>query len=195
MRRIILLLVVSIAVSACVPTYRLIQPETQAVAKRQFSVTPNAAWNQVPRSPQDIAQEERWTRNGTILDAVTFIGGVESGDAIAKQRQKEDRQVPMFQANMTPPERVAMIESYYRIRAGVTIFQTTNVQPVSFLGVPGMQVDYDYIGGDDVKRRGRSVLSVMDDKLYLMALDGTSLHYFNAALPEFEAMVTSAVIR
>jgi hypothetical protein len=32
----------------------------------------------------------------------------------------------------------------------------------------------------------------VDKKLYLMKLDGVTSHYFDAALPEFDAMVASA---
>jgi hypothetical protein len=68
------------------------------------------------------------------------------------------------------------------------------VKPVTFLGTTGMQLDYEFVSTDEVKRRGRSVLAVVEGKLYLMSLDGAALHYFDAALPEFEALVASAQI-
>jgi hypothetical protein len=95
---------------------------------------------------------------------------------------------------MTPQDLVSMIESHYRIKAGVTVFETLGVKPVTFLGQPGMQFDYRYVSGDEVKRRGRSVLAVIESKLYLMSLDGAAVHYFDAALPEFEQMVATAGI-
>jgi len=47
---------------------------------------------------------------------------------------------------------------------------------------------------DNVRRRGRSMIAVSGGKLYVMSLDGAALHYFDAELPEFEAMVASASI-
>lgn len=192
MIRLCLPAILALIATGCSYTYSLVEPASQAVASKTLSVSTAVSWNKLPRSSFDIKQEENWTLNGPALDVVTFIGGVKDGEAIAKQRKKEDRQIPVFKANMSPPELVAMIESFYRIRAGTTIFEATDIQPTTFLGKPGMQVDYKYVGGDDVKRRGRSVMAVVDEKLYLMALDGTELHYFPAALPEFDAIVQSA---
>jgi hypothetical protein len=47
---------------------------------------------------------------------------------------------------------------------------------------------------ENVKRRGRAVSTVVDGKLYLMLLEGTASHYFDAALPEFQSLVASATI-
>ncbi len=187
-----LLVLFALTATGCIPTYKLVSPDTQVVGGKNFSVDTSLSWNKLPKSSFDIKQEENWTLNGPILDSVTFIGGVENGNAIAKQRKKVDRQVPVFQSNMSPPELVAMIESYYRIRAGATIFETTNIEPGTFLGQSAIQLDYEYVGGDEVKRKGRSLLAVINDRLYMMSLDGTELHYFNNALPEFTAMVRSA---
>jgi hypothetical protein len=46
-----------------------------------------------------------------------------------------------------------------------------------------------------VWRRGRAVGAVIDGKLYLMMVDAARSHYFPNVLPDFEAMVTSAVRR
>ena len=116
------------------------------------------------------------------------------GEVIVKQRKKEDRQVPAFSATMTPPELVSMIESYYRIVIGAIDYKTTNVMPADFLGGSGMQIDYQFTGADDVKRRGRTMLVVVADKLYMMSALGTELHYYDAILPEFESMARSATI-
>jgi hypothetical protein len=159
-----------------------------------MKVKPSVAWNKAPKSPYDIPRQESWTQNGPLLDGITFIGALESGQAMAKQKPKDDRKVPVFRADMSPQDLVSMIESYYRIRAGATLFEAAGVKPTTFLGKPGMQFDYTYVLTDEVKRRGRSVLAVVNGKLYLMALDGAALHYFDAALPEFEALTASAII-
>ncbi len=194
MRRLFWVLCFALALAGCATSYSLVTPATVKVAKGAMSVSTAMSWNKMPRSSYDIPQEENWTQNGPILDLVTFIAAVGDGEAITRQKPKDDRKVPVFQKNMTPPDLVAMIESYYRIRAGATAFETTRAQPVTFLGGPGMQLDYRYIGADDVKRKGRSVLVILDDKFYLMSLDGTELHYFDAVLAEFDAMAGSAKI-
>ncbi len=180
--------------AGCMPAYTLVKPEAVKVSKGQLTVQPSIAWNRMPRGPYDLVQEETWTQNGPLLDAIGFIAGVPEGEAIVKQRAKDDQKVPVFRANMTPQDLVSMIESYYRIKAGASVFETQGVKPVTFLGSQGIEFNYSYIGSDEVKRRGRSVLAVNDKKLYLMTLDGAALHYFDAALPEFERLAGNAQI-
>ncbi|MEG3166097.1 hypothetical protein U1701_15990 [Sphingomonas sp. PB2P19] len=188
-------LVLLLALAACAPRYTLVPPSTVAVAKNGMRVHPGTAWNRAPKGRHDIAWEENWTANGPGLDSIGFIGGLPDGEAIAKQRRKADRQVPVFRATMSPQDLVAMIESYYRIRAGAALFETRGVAPVTFLGQPGLQFDFAYVGADEVKRRGRAVLAVVDGKFYCASLDGAELHYFDAALPEFDAITRSATRR
>jgi hypothetical protein len=194
MRRMIVLVAVSLALAGCVGGYQLVSPAPVSVAKSSMNVRPSIAWNKAPGTPFDIAQEENWTQNGPLLDSITFIGALPSGQAIAKQRKKDDRKVPVFRADMTPQDLVSMIESYYRIKLGATIFESTSVKPATFVGHPGVQFDYNYIGGDEVKRRGRSMIAIVDGKLYLMSLDGAAVHYFDASLREFETIVASASV-
>ncbi|MFK7888172.1 MAG: hypothetical protein AB8G16_15030 [Gammaproteobacteria bacterium] len=186
------LISLTLTFGGCVASYTLVPAGKTQVAKKTMMVSPGSNWNRTPRSRTQIKAEESWTKNGPILDSITFVGGIEDGAELAKYNFREERRIPVFRSNMTPPDFVSMVESNYRIRGGVSVFTMTNMEPVMFLGVAGIQMDYDFIGGDDVKRKGRTVLSVFNDKLYMMSLDGTALHYFAAALPEFEAMVAEA---
>jgi hypothetical protein len=195
---VIVLIFAGLALSSCATepaAYTLVQPGTAAVSKDSMTVHPSAAWNKARTVPYAIAQEEEWTRNGLVLDGVYFIGGLADGEAIVKQHPNDDRKVPVFHATMTPPDLASMVESAYRIRTGAKIFETTSLKPASFLGQHGLELDYDYMRGDDVRRRGRSMIAIAGGKLYLMTLNGTALHYFDAALPEFEEMAASASIR
>ena len=194
MYRLFALIVVGLLLGGCVSGYTLVQADSVAIARGTMKVHPSIAWNKVPRTAFDVPNEEAWTQNGVLLDSVTFIGALSDGEAIAKQRKKDDRKVPVFRSNMTPQDLVSMVESYYRIKGQITVFETTGVKPVTFLGRPGVEFNFDYVGADDVKRRGRSFLAIVDGKLYFMALDGTALHYFDAALPEFVAIAASATI-
>jgi hypothetical protein len=172
--------------------YRLIRPGPDNVSDGAMTVTPTIRWNRAPRGPHDIEKEENWTLNGPLLDGVTFIGALEDGKRIVVQRRKADRKVPNFRADMSPQDVAAMIESFYRIRAGSTRFEMTGLQPRTFLGHPGFQFDYVHLGGDEVERRGRAVGAIINRRFYLALFDATKLHYFDAALPEFERLVESA---
>lgn len=188
----IAIIAAAVALSGCVATYSMVEPGSTPVAKNSLVVQPSSAWNKIPGNRSQINGEESWTRNGPILDAISFVAGVPDGGELAKYNAREERRIPVFRTDMTPPDFVSMVEANYRIRGGVTVFTMTDMQPVTFLGANGIQMDYDYIGGDDLKRKGRTVLAVVNDKLYMMTLDGATLHYFDASLPEFESMVAQA---
>jgi len=175
--------------------YSLVRPEPRTVARGSMVVTPSVPWNRIPRGYHEIAREENWTLNGTLLDSLTFIGGLENDKRIVVQRRKADRKVPNFRADMSPPEIAAMIESFYRIRAGASTFDMTNLSPRPFLGQPGFQFDYRYLGGDEVERQGRAVGAIIGGRFYLALFDATRMHYFPTGLPEFERIVESARLK
>ncbi len=172
--------------------YSLVEPRSHQVARDSMIVTPGVPWNRMPRGTYDIQREENWTLNGPILDSLTFIGALEHDKKIVDQRRKADRKVPNFRADMSPPEIAAMIESFYRIRAGSSVFTMTNLEPRTFLGHPGFQFDYEHLGGNEVERQGRAVGAIIGGKFYLALFDAAKMHYFDAGLPEYERIVESA---
>jgi hypothetical protein len=193
-KALLLLSLACLALSGCVPTYSLVRADKPVpVASGTMKVKPAIDWNKAPPGASSMLKAEVWTQNGPVLDAIVFLGGVKDGAAIVQQQKKEDRKVPVFQAGMTPQDLVAMVESYYRIRAGATIFETENLKPTTFLNNKALDFTYRYVGSDNVKRRGRTVLTVVDQQLYLMTLDGAD-YYFAAAQPQFEALLTSATL-
>jgi hypothetical protein len=201
-RRSILLAAAAAALSACSSVggseygyggYSLIRVKEVRVGDDSVAVTPPREWNKISASLfQDIADVEDWTQNGPYLDGISFVTGLKDGKALVRQRSRDDRQVPKFRANMTPPEITAMVESLFRVRGGAIDFTTTSLAPRQFLGANGFQLDYEHLDGDEVRRRGRAVGAVIDGRLYLILFDAARSHYYNALLPDFEAIVNSA---
>ena len=87
-----------------------------------------------------------------------------------------------------------MIETFYRIRASAVDFDMTGLQPRTFLGQSGFQLDYTHLDSDEVQRQGRAVGAIVGDRLYLILFDAVRSHYFPSGLPEFERIVTSATL-
>jgi hypothetical protein len=189
--RVLIVTAAAIWLTGCVASYSLVKPAPIKVAARTLEVRPTQEWNRAPRSPVAIAQEENWTQNGLVLDAIGFIGGLRDGASIIKQGKKEAQKVPVFRSSMGPQDLVSMIESAYRIR-GVSVFETLGIKPVKFLGENGLQFDYQFAAADEVRRRGRAVMVIAQGNLYMMNLNAAAVHYFEAALPEFEALIASA---
>lgn len=173
--------------------YSLIQVREIRVGDDSVAVTPPRQWNKISaRLFTDIRDVEDWTQNGPYLDGISFVTGLKDGKALVYQRRRDDRQVPKFRSNMTPPEIAAMVESLFRVRGGAIDFTTTSLTPRSFLGANGFQHDFEHLDSDEVRRKGRAVGAIVDGKLYLILYDAARSHYFNASLPDFEAIVASA---
>ncbi len=173
--------------------YTLVRVKEVRVGDDSVAVTPPREWNRISASLfQDITDVEDWTQNGPYLDGISFVTGLKSGKALVRQRPRDDRQVPKFRSNMTPPEIAAMVESLFRVRGGAVDFKTTSLVPRPFLGANGFQYDYEHLDTDEVRRRGRAVGAVIDGRLYLILFDAARSHYYNALLPDFEAIVNSA---
>ena len=188
-----LLVLAAVSLSACIPAYTLVEPGPSAVGDGTMAVTPVNAWNGVPAAMQQPEWEESWTSNGPLLDTVVFVSGLPEGKSLLRQRKKDDAQVPVFRVDMSPADLVSMIESSYRV-AGVAVFNVDLVDTTPFLGGTGIRMRYHYSPGEGIGKKGSCVLRVVDQKLYLMKLEGVTSHYFDRALPEFDQMVASATL-
>lgn len=176
--------------------YSLVRVRPKSVGDGSMVVTPPRAWNRHrPIFFEDVRQVEDWTQNGPLLDGISFVTGLKDGKSLIRQRRTASQQVPIFRSNMTAPEIAAMIESLYRVRGGSVDFKTLSLQPRPFLGQSGFQLDYEHLDDDELWRRGRAVGAVIDGKLYMILLDAARSHYFDADLPDFEALVGSAQLR
>ena len=190
--RIVLALLVCL-LTGCVPGYTLVKPEITYVGGDVMTVRPGSAWNMVPSSLNQTEWEEVWTKNGPLLETIAFIGGLPDGKSVIVQNKKDDRQVPVFHADMTPQDLTSMIEASYRVK-GVTVFNIKSVDPTDFLGGTGLRVRYNYAPSSGITKKGSAVLRVVGKKLYVMKLEGVASHYFDAAVPEFDRLVASAAL-
>ena len=203
MKRILAILAATLALPACsslggggdygYSDYSLVRVQRVRVGDGSMSVVAPRPWNRHrPILFEDIRQVEDWTLNGPLLDGMSFVTGLRNGKSLIRQRRSASQQVPVFRSNMTPPEIAAMIESLYRVRGGAVDFRTLSLKPRPFLGTGGFQLDYEHLDDDELWRRGRAVGTVINGELYLILLDAAKSHYWDAALPDFEAIFASA---
>ncbi|MEP7316747.1 MAG: hypothetical protein ABI667_08615 [Sphingomicrobium sp.] len=174
--------------------YALVRAQPRSVGDGSMIVSPPREWNKQSSvwAIDDIRQVEDWTLNGPFLDSMSFVTGLKGGRYLIRQSKRTAQQVPKFRSDMTAPEIAAMLESFYRVKAGAIDFKTTGLSPRQFMGYSGFQFDFDHLDTDEVWRRGRAVGAVIDTRLYLVLLDGARAHYYAAALPDFEVIADSA---
>jgi hypothetical protein len=138
--------------------------------------------------------EEVWTWSGPQIDRTTLIGGLPEGKSILSRQKNADRQVPVFRADMTAHDLASMVEVSYRVN-GVTVFVIESVEPVDFVGGPGVGMRYHYASGLGISKRGRCVMRVVGRKLYAMRLESVANRDFEAVASGFELLVASAKLR
>jgi hypothetical protein len=176
--------------------YRLVGVRSASVGNGSVVVVPPRPWNEQRRGFFDsLRWVEDWTLNGPLLDSMMFVTGLPDRQYLVRQRRSEERQVPRFRSDMLAPEIASMLESAFRVRGGAIEFQTLGLQPRQFLGYPGFQFDFEHLDTDEVRRRGRVVGAVINGRLYLIMFDAARAHYYQNALPDFEAVVTNARLR
>jgi len=192
----------ALALSACgqglggeygISDYTAVGVHRIEVGDGSMSVVPPRPWNRHRHIIfGDIHEVDDWTLDGPILDEVSFVSGLKDNRALIRQRWSANQQVPRFRSNMTPPEIATMLESLFRVRGGAVDFRTLSLTPRPFLGTNGFQLDYEHLDSDEVWRKGRAVGAVINGRLYMILLDAARSHYFDATLPDFEALVASA---
>ena len=205
MRRVALAAGMALALPACstigageygYSSYALVHVRRVAVGDGSLIVTPPRPYNRHRALLwSDVRDVEDWTLNGPYLDGISFVSGLKSGAYLIRQSKRADQQVPKFRDDMTPPEIAAMLESLYRVKGGAVEFRTLGLQPRTFLGTGGFQLDYEHLDSDELWRKGRAVGAVINGKLYLILMDAARSHYYATVLPDFEAIAASAELR
>jgi hypothetical protein len=176
--------------------YTLVQPRTVKVGNGAMEVTPPREWNRQRRIFfDDVPWVDDWTLNGPLLDNLSFVTGLPHGRDLVRTSRRDTQQIPRFHSNMTAPEIQALLESAYRVRGGAVDFRTLSLAPRQFAGHPGFQFDFEFLGTDELWRRGRAVGTVAGGRLYLVLLDAARSHYFPEAARDFETIVESARLR
>ncbi len=185
------------AADAALIRFTLTQPvsaDETVLAGGDMTTKAGSRWKKLPASMNQNRWEEVWTWNGPQLDRVALVGGLPDGKAIIFRNTNSDQQVPAFRADMTAQDLMSMVEVSYRVN-GVTVFHFESVEPVDFLGGPGVRLRYNYTSGIGIAKRGSCVMRVVDRKLYAMKLESVAGHYFDTVDPEFDQLIASAKLR
>lgn len=177
-------------------SYSAVNVRRVGVGDGSMTVVPPRPWNRYRSYGfSSVGAVEDWTLNGPLLDGIMFVAGLKGGKAVVYQRRSDDQQVPVFRPDMTPPEIATMIETLFRVRGGTVNFRTLGITPRPFLGASGFQIDFEHLDDDELWRKGRAVGATVNGRLYLLLYDAARSHYYEAALPDFEAIAGSARLR
>ncbi|HYZ47295.1 MAG TPA: hypothetical protein VE567_00210 [Sphingomonas sp.] len=171
-----------------------LMPETRvAVAKSGMTVLPGQGWNSWSVKPGK--KGELWSYDGPVLNQIEFIGGVASGEPLARERNKKDKPLPKFSAKMLPTDIAQAYEQTQRIVAQSPDFTIESMEPVTFAGHPGVKFTYRFTKPDEeLSRKGEARGAIVGGKLYMIVYTAPALYYFDAHLPKAQAIMDSAKI-
>lgn len=165
--------------------------QAQTVAKSGMTVTAALPWNRSTFRPGKKA--ETWTRDGTSVDELIFVGAIGEGEPLLRDRDKKNRPLPLFAKSMLLPDVTGLFEQTVRLVLDTTMFETLSSEPTTFGGKPGVRLRYRYVAGDDaLERTGEMRAAIAGGQLYMMFWTAPTIHYHAAGVAGAQALMDSA---
>jgi len=165
---------------------------TVEVAKSDLTVTPSVAWNRLnPRTGKD---NETWTLDGEELNDVTFYGQVEEGKTLLLEVDKRNRPLPRFSDTMLLTDIPPMLETTYRIARDLRLFEITGMEPAELSGHKAIRFTYEFVGPDEVRRKGEADAAIVDGALYMMTYEAPQIFFFDQSLEKYRQLRDSMAL-
>lgn len=194
-QRILCLLSFIMLQHGCATGYTLVTPGTVAIG--DMSVSSSTIYNLAPSMalPEQRKGAQVWTRDGLLLDSLTFVPAVPDGEALLVTRQK-DAALPVFRKSMLPNEVEELVESTIAkdFGEGNAAVSTANLRPHRFGDDRGILFDVSAKVSDSPEYRGLVGAFIADDKLYAMWYLAADPHYFKKHQEAAESIIKSARI-
>ena len=166
--------------------------ETVEVAKSDLTVTPSIAWNRLnPRSGKD---NETWTLDGEELNDVTFYGQVEDGKTLLLEVDKRNRPLPKFSETMLLTDIPPLLETTYRIARDLTLFEITGMEPVELSSHKAIRFTYEFVGPDEVRRKGEADAAIVDGALYMVTYEAPRIFFFDQSVEKYRQLRDSMAL-
>jgi hypothetical protein len=191
MIRLLLVLIIVLLVSACVPQYTLVSPGPQQVGA--ISVNTNNSWNQAPATHTSLINGVVWTADGMPLDRLIFFSGIEEGGSLFKGRNSKEP-LPVFRNDMLPHEIMEMVVDSLTKFMGQqsVIMEAENLAPRMYGDTQGFRFDLSYTNADGLSSKGMVAAVIKERKLYLILFSAAELHYYGKYAGEVESIMSSA---
>lgn len=128
--------------------------------------------------------------DGPLLNALYVGSGLVPGDNIVRSYVKE-RPTPLVRAGMSASERLEFVSDSVAAM-GYQRVELTHPRAATLGGAPGVRFDLDAATSEGLEIKGTGVVAEVSGKLYLIVYLAPAEHYFQASLPEVEAILASA---
>jgi len=136
---------------------------------------------------------ELWTRDGTLLNQLQFVGAVEPGQHVFRSRRETKRRPdgPYFRAGMNGVELQALVLDGLG-ELGAVRPAARALRPARFGDGESVRFEVDTANQDGLLYRGLAQASVHGERLYVILFLAPAEHYFERDRKLVEAMFDSA---
>jgi hypothetical protein len=156
-----------------------------------MSVAPAIDWNRLDVRPGKSA--ERWTLDGERLNDVVFYA-IKDDEPLVREVDRRDRPLPRFQSDMLLVDLPSLLESTHRIASNASIFSVTESHPVKLGATPAIRFSYEFVGADELARKGLAAAAIVDGKLYIAAYEAPVIHYFDKDVAKFQQLLRTVAV-
>ncbi|HTN49651.1 MAG TPA: hypothetical protein VMK32_09490 [Burkholderiaceae bacterium] len=187
----ILLIVLALFIAGCA-TVSKVETGEQAVSNR-LVVKLDGPWNRF----ENFAgfPVPTWTVEGVTVDRLQFFVGIKDGTPLVRQTGEAAARRPLtFKSSMEPHEIAALFQAM--LTADGSSFTLDRLEPVTFLGGPGLRFNYTLLRRiDDVRLSGMVYARVVNGELFAIQYQAPRLGFYPRYEAQIEKMAQTATLR
>ena len=178
-----IVMIMALMLAACANYSQVEQHRTEIDAL--YTVDPQIVWSEITSGKTRI-----WTVDGGALQELSFISGVEDGEAPFIVESRDEDKNPKFRKGMTFLEIQDLVADGLAI-TGVQQLKTKNLRPVHFGNHDGFRFEFECVTKEGLEKSGLVVGSVVKEQLYLIVYYGAHAHYFAKHREHVEKIIAS----
>lgn len=130
--------------------------------------------------------------DGPLLNRLYVAGGLVAGDNLVRSYVKE-RPTPLVRAGMSASERLEFVTDSVAAMGYLRV-DLSQPRPARMGEAAAVRFDLDAATPEGLAIKGTGVVAAAGGKLYLVLYLAPAEHYFQASLPEVEAIIASTRI-
>lgn len=180
MVRLIALGVVAVLLASCAG-FANVTGKRESIGR--YSVMASGPWN----ASKNI-EPTTWTKHGLVIDRVQFYSGVDDGDKLFERRGRDDE--PVYRSTMDAFAVTEMVKSGMQTD-GFEQIEINGLAPADFGGREGFSFQLTALTQSGLRVNGLVHGTNADGKLDMLVFVAPSTHYYEATVPEIDAMVAS----
>ena len=185
MRALISSIILLLFVSACA-YIEVVEPKRQNIGDRYWVTTP-ISWSSLPSGGG-----ETWTINGTALDELNLLAGIEQGDSLVSAKDGAG-EPPYFKAGMRANEVMELVTDSLAYQ-GFKRVKGSKLRPAKFGQLRGFRFEFVFTDEDGLRYAGKAIGAVDGGELHLIVFSAPFSHYFPTYHQQVEQIFRSIEI-